>query len=181
MPHSEQAVLESLGRGQSARLWLTVPVTEGGFLPPGDPGNREMNAAAQRSAATQWLIPSLKPKAHLAGRHRASKGHWPVADEGCSSRFSSCRCVHGSSPYCPPSPSPSQPVALVLSLNTPGPLSAQDSQLQGVPGPPHAGPAPEGFLLSGAFLTELNDSGPPGAPSVFRDTSPQGCESLMGL
>ena len=176
MPHSEQAILESLGRGRSARLWLTVPVTEGGFLPPGDLGDREMNAVVQRSAATPWLIPSLQPKAHLAGWHRASKGHWPVADKNCSSCFSSCRCIHGSSPYCPPPAAPSRPVALVLSLNIPGPLSAQDSQLQGLPGPPHAGPAPEGFQL----LTELNDSGPPGAPSVFRDTSPQGCETLMG-
>lgn len=127
-----------------------------------------MNAAVQRSpTATPWLIPSLQPKAHLAGWHRASKGHWPVADEGCSSCFSSCRYIHGSSPYCPPPAAPSWPVALVQSLNIPGPLSAQDSQLQGLPGPPYAGPGPEAFLLSGAFLTELNDSGPPGPPVFF--------------
>ena len=146
-----------------------------------------MNAIVQPlPAATPWLIPSLQPKAHLTGWHRASKGHWPVADEGHSLCFSSCGWVHRLSPYCPPPAAPSRPVVLVPSLKIPRPLSAQDSQLQGLPGPPHAGPALEGFLLSGAFLTELNDSGPPGASSIFlkkgqRDSSPQGCETLMGL
>ena len=142
-PCSEQVVPEpgcGRCRGQTARSWLIAhprlaAMTEGGSHNLRTPEDGEMDTTAQHfPAATLWFVPALQPEAHLAGQHRASKGHRPEVNEGlllsCSG-LSSCGWVHGFSSSCsaPAAPSRPEPVALFLSLETPGPLCPQDTWL----------------------------------------------------